>query len=117
MQAAVETQTFSRLSQLRWLGCPAQKKQFQFLVKLLVMHLDIKTYLLGLTSQLQQHTVSSKPSQLSKNETRTSEAAWMPMLFQALAERIALSTIFWTQFPLGLSLRFHEQLCTVITVP
>jgi len=77
----------------------------------------METYLLGLISQLQQPAVSSEPSQLSKSETEASEATWMPALFQALTERAALSTVLWTQFPLGLSLRFHEQLCTVITVP
>ena len=59
MQHAMETQTFSRLSQLCWLACPAQKKQFQFLVKLLAVHLNIEMYLLGLTSQLQRPTVGS----------------------------------------------------------
>lgn len=70
-----------------------------------------------MTSQLQWPTTGSKPSQLSRNETGTSEAAWMPTLFQALPEHAALSTVIWAQFPLGLSLRFHEQLYTVITVP
>lgn len=79
--------------------------------------MNIETYLLGLTSQLQQPAISSKPSHLSKNETGTSEAAWIPVLSRALAEGAARSTIFWTQFPLGLSLRFHEQPCTVITAP